>query len=553
MSEPADRAGRALLAGALLAYLALSLVCWRSPGQAVGDTLVQETFAVSQIARMEEGRLPQLWSRIYHGNTSGILMVPYLWLFGRDWSVMRSWNVLFGALTLAAGWGLTRRLCGAKAAGLFAVLLAVHPTFVFGTRAGNSHVSLTVFFSLATLYCLARWWDSGGTAPLERRPGSSDGAAPLAAAAFLAGAGLGTRFWFSWFLVALAAAALLYGGGLRRRIAALPPRRRALQAAAAAGAFAAATAPIWLGGLLGHPAFFLPVKGFTRRPELGSEAWGDMLAGSLKSFHEMLDGAAFQQYLFHDGAAPVVNALYPAVFWAALAWTVFLLARRGRGDPLLARAAFPAALLAALLLIGFLTYKTLRRHHLFMAYPLPLIVAAAALARLRGAERGWAKPLSTALFALLVGGDLRACAGAFVSLTHLGAMRMVSDSVYDAARWVRDAAAAGREPLVLGEEDALQPLVPLTRGAGVRFEPVLFFAGRAEPRVEVPSAGDLFPAALQGRLFLVRKRWEEPFPPGYMDAFLREAAGKGVVFRLRRRFFDGDGTLVYEGYAGEPA
>jgi hypothetical protein len=177
MSEPADRAGRALLAGALLAYLALSLVCWRSPGQAVGDTLVQETFAVSQIARMEEGRLPQLWSRIYHGNTSGILMVPYLWLFGRDWSVMRSWNVLFGALTLAAGWGLTRRLCGAKAAGLFAVLLAVHPTFVFGTRAGNSHVSLTVFFSLATLYCLARWWDSGGTAPLERRPGSSDGTA----------------------------------------------------------------------------------------------------------------------------------------------------------------------------------------------------------------------------------------------------------------------------------------------------------------------------------------------------------------------------------------
>jgi hypothetical protein len=521
-AAPSAPAAYAVLAGAVLVYLALSLACWKSPGQSVGDTLSQETFAIEQLDRLRRGEAPDLWSRVYHGNTSGILMIPYLWLFGDGWTVMRAWPVLFGVFTLIAGYLWTRRLFGTPTAAVFAALFAVHPTFVFGTRVGNSHVSMTIFFSTAALHCLTLWWDRTGAAATQERRTWWNGAAELAAAGVLLGLGLGTKFWFGWFAAAQALAALC--------------------------GFLAGSAPIWISELRNAQSVRQLAVEAAAGPAAGSREWAAMMRGSLSAFHGMLDGRAFYDYLFYDTAPPFVNAIYPAVFWAAFAWLAFLL---WKGEA--ARAALPLALIAALAVLSFTTYKTLIRHHLFVVYPMPLMIAAAALVRLRSAGAA-GRLSSSAVLALLLAGDLQASGGYLTVLKHLGAQRRVSDSIYDVAGWIRDAPAPGATPLVLGEHASLSSLVPLTRELSCRFEPVIV-PGSVARRLELafPDAAEVSAAARRGELLLVRKLWKQNFPQAQLDVFSEWARANGVEFKLRRRFFDRNGAPVYEGYVGVPA
>jgi hypothetical protein len=587
------RAEALVLAAAVAAYLALSLIEWKTPGQVRGDTLSQEVFALAQIENVREGRPVTLWSRVYHGNTSGLLMIPYLWLFGRDWSVMRSWYVLFGVLTLFAGYFWTRRLCGTKAASIFVLLMAVHPTFVFGTREGNSHVSSTIFFSTAALYFLTRWWDAAGRrtgrpplgavpvrgtgrpplgavpvrgtgrpplGAVQARRTEWDGVLSLAAAGLLLGLGLGTKFWFGWFAAGLTLSALFLLPGIRRRLS--PPRVVWRQAAAALGGFLAGSAPIWLVRFEGMSSLDVLREQVAAGPAPGSGAWTSMLRGSWQGFLWMLDGRAFYWDIFTRHPFSLANAAYPAAFLAAFAWLTFSLWKEkrtrtegaGRGPGSSGGEAFPALLLAAVMLLGATTYKTLLRHHLFIIYPLPLIVVAAALARLRS-RRAAGRLASTALIALLMAKDLQACAGYYVMMRNLGGLGHFTDAIYGVAEWVRDS-APGSAPLVLGDATSRKCLIPLTKGVLWGVHPYFDPGPLSLPDAHEALDHDLGPkgllaAARRDEVLFIRRRW----PPrggvqNRSEDFFRRAREIGVTFRLRRTFHDGDGVPAYDGFVG---
>ncbi|MDW8270675.1 MAG: glycosyltransferase family 39 protein, partial [Anaerolineae bacterium] len=129
----------------------------------------------------------------------GGLNIYALWLFfrlgGIDVATMRLWPVAVGLVIL----GLTFRL-GRWAGGLgvgfaAAILLAVHPSYVFFARQGIYVTNTTIAFSLAILLALLRLIATG-----QRRW--------WYLAAFLAGLGLWAKFIMLWPLAATALLAL---------------------------------------------------------------------------------------------------------------------------------------------------------------------------------------------------------------------------------------------------------------------------------------------------------------------------------------------------------
>lgn len=109
---------------------------------------------------------------------------------------LRMMTVLMGMATLITAFGAARQLAGNRAGVLTALLLAVHPTFIFWTRQGVFVTSYILPLALGSLWLLARWWQGGR-------------AWNLWLAAFLMGIGLWGKLLFVWFMGAIFLAWLL--------------------------------------------------------------------------------------------------------------------------------------------------------------------------------------------------------------------------------------------------------------------------------------------------------------------------------------------------------
>lgn len=125
----------------------------------------------------------------------GGLNIYALWLFfrlgGIDVVTMRLWPIAVAVVILALTFRLGRWAGGPGAGFVAAILLAVHPSYVFFARQGIYVTNTTIAFSLGILLALLRLVETG-----QRRW--------WYLAAFLAGLGLWAKFIMLWPLVATA-------------------------------------------------------------------------------------------------------------------------------------------------------------------------------------------------------------------------------------------------------------------------------------------------------------------------------------------------------------
>lgn len=150
----------------------------------------------------------------YMGAVQASLLALSFTVAGVSVPVIRWTFLLLGTVPLLLTYAITRRLLGGAAAIIATALLAVDPTYVFGTRSDFGPVLVIMICRLGILWLLARWWRSARLVF-------------LLGAAFVAGVGLYDRFNSLWFLLALPlTGALLYWHALRDRMVALAWRAR---------------------------------------------------------------------------------------------------------------------------------------------------------------------------------------------------------------------------------------------------------------------------------------------------------------------------------------
>jgi hypothetical protein len=573
--------GEALAAGLLIAlFLLLTLSHFRSPG-IIYDTLSNETQAARWAEALRGGaRLADLpgfgESPLYHGRVTSHLMLPYFYVFGRGWAQLRLWPAAFGALTLLLTYLFCRRGFRSPAVALAALgLLAAHPSFVSGVKAGAYHVSSMVFFSTAAAFGLLRWWQTGKGLFLFLAMAST-------------GVGIGTRLWFVWFAAALFASALAFAGELRRRF---PPAKLLAHGGLALAAFLAGAWPVVrteyrhgfssLGDFLDTKSIFVSGEG------------GGRVLEAFRGFHSMLEnGVFFQQCYFHLAVPQqAANALYPWLFWAAVLWALHYALFR-RPAPHRGLVAWLLTVVALMLAQSFAS-KSAPRWHFFVLYPFPQVLmafaAVDALAFFR--RRRLALVATAALCAALAAGEARSLREFFRRLDSHGALRKSTDAVHDAAAWL---GARDRPPdtlllivpdvfhtLYLGypslgldparhltaevlpnpshlERVALESLV-VSRAGGKSHEALL-----AEAReFPFPVLDDFASAASDAWESLVRSgRYGEvlflldgePAEPRAADAFhfyraASWAAARGRAWRLEKLFLDKDGVPALAAYS----
>jgi len=121
----------------------------------------------------------------------GSLYVVIAWIAfgvgGVSVESLRAASVVIGALTILAGFLASRRLFDAQTAALCAILVAVHPAFIFWTRQGVYVTSYILLLGLLALWLLVRWYQGGK-------------AYNLMLAAFLMGVGLWGKLLFIWLM-----------------------------------------------------------------------------------------------------------------------------------------------------------------------------------------------------------------------------------------------------------------------------------------------------------------------------------------------------------------
>ncbi|MSQ14484.1 MAG: hypothetical protein EXR50_01285 [Dehalococcoidia bacterium] len=126
----------------------------------------------------------------YVGTVSTYLLIPFFKVMGIGVISIRSMTVLFGGLTVVLTFILMNRLVNRYVGLTSALLLAVHPSFVFYARQGVHVSSVMSVIALGSLLVLVEWYRTR----LRWQ---------LWLGAFLLGLGLSTKVLFLWFILAV--------------------------------------------------------------------------------------------------------------------------------------------------------------------------------------------------------------------------------------------------------------------------------------------------------------------------------------------------------------
>lgn len=440
---------------------------------------------------------------------------------------LRACSAACGAAIVAMSYALARRWLGREAAAAGGLLLAVNPAFVVYSRVSFYAVELPLAaFGLAALLLADEW----------RRRRST---AALCGAALVLGLSTSLSTKSLALLLAVPAALALRAPGCPR------PSRR--QAWAAAAAFAAGAAN-WLAFNLSHP---------------GGGVWGRLIlallpGGADADNADVLGGAAVragQLLRLLDGRTPLslagpaesLDVLLPWACAAACAAAAWRLARGRDGErPLAALLVLPGVILAATVF----SPGGRDAQHPLAAWPYPLLLVGAALARLAealsarwGPVRG--RAAAGALTLLLAASSARADRAFFSVLRRTGGAGLWSDAVYGLADHLDRVRPSRTLHLHWGSS---RSVYVLTQG---RVRPYLstdfwrYVHSRAGVRAVLRDPRARFVAVAEDMEGIVGH-------PQWIPTLGKIARVLGRRLELEREFRDREGRVIFKVYRTEP-
>ncbi|MSQ27720.1 MAG: phospholipid carrier-dependent glycosyltransferase [Dehalococcoidia bacterium] len=458
----------------------------------------------------------------YVGPVHTYAAVPFFVLFGANPTALRLMTVAGGAATVILTYYWVRDLSSSRTAGwIAALLLAVHPSFVYYVRQGVHVSSLLALWMVAALWLLLRWRRGGG-------------AWALVTGVFLLGVGVTTKVLFAWVIVALAViggtsalAASLWPSSLKPGW----PSRRTLTVLVAAAAFIAGCAPLVIYNLqTGGTLEALARGALVSQHGVDNTRYFENLRARLDSFRLLLDGGHF--WFLGGIHGTVLNPLALVAALVVLAASAFRRVASARQN---AAAGFLVAFMALVLLQSPLTLSDIYPTHLFLL--LPIVAAAIAIA---AQAAGTFSPLagrSAIVAALLLatanaGIDLQYRA----SLVASGGLAGHSDTINRLASYLDEHGIAQPYALDWGMKYSIELLTQ------DRVKPVEVFGYYPDPD---PGFGVRMAAATAGPGATLL--FHEPSHTVYhrFDALGRILQTSGQELKLVQSFRQRDGTPIY--------
>ncbi len=314
------------------------------------------------------GRYFPLMVMDYVGPLNTYLLVPIFALAGIGTTGIRLLTMAGAAIALVLGYAATRAVLGTWVAAGTVLLASVHPSFLLWSRQGVFVSSLMSVMSSGSLWLLYRWYT-------RRQPRD------LVLGAFLLGLGLSAKLLFLWWVLALLtafAAAEAFRRWQHQRVVAPSPRPSPKlgrgAGALACLAFAVGSAPVLLFNLqtLGTVDVVLSNLLTTRYGVSNLDFAGNLRTMAVAFWGILQDG----QFWYLGGG--YTNPFYPFAF-ALAATLVALLAGfvprlgRRRGGVLLI-----LWLMTAVVIQSAFTVSSLASAHLYILYPWPQAILAAA-------------------------------------------------------------------------------------------------------------------------------------------------------------------------------
>lgn len=456
----------------------------------------------------------------YVGAINTYLLLPFFALLGVEVFALRLAMVAVGGLTIVLCYGLGRELFGPDGSGaaLAALLLAVHPSFVFFSRQGSHVTSITAALAVASLCCLLRWHRGKGNGHLYL-------------GALLLGLGLWAKVLFLWFIVAALGVYLI-----ARRFGSTGTPIRWDKGIVAVVAFLLGAWPLLLynvetGGTLEVLRHYSIISQYG----VNNLAILTNLGARLDSLRTLLVG----DYFWFLGGPFAFEPYWPT-FGALVVLGLILALRRGtapRGPSFVLMLAF----VALVIIQSCFTLSGLWATHLYPLVPFLAILAGASLSLLRESLRpaalGYvlAAGITIALLLGSLGVDLRY----HQALTRTGGLATHSDAIYHLSAYLDQ--QGGAEPVAL--DWGIKYSVQLsTQG---RVNPVEIFGYESEPSLAFYHR--LYRYLVDpDRLYLLHASGFEVFP--YGEAFLSLAGRLGKEAVLQQAIAQRDGTPIYQVY-----
>ncbi len=411
---------------ALLVFLILSLYQLHLPGlhydeaqevlPAMQLLLGQPTEPFRGAAIRVAGRAFPLMIYDYLGTVNTYLVIPFFALLGIDVISLRLMALIIGALTIVLAYGVAREIFDEKVAALSALLLSVHPSFIFWSRQGVYLTSVISALSMGSLLAFLRWY-------------RQEKARYLYLGSLLLGLGLFAKFSFLWFLVGLLLALVT----VRKRV--LPRLVIPTQGTLALLFLTLGSLPLILFNLQTRGTVEIIRKYlFTSYLGVNNLAFGANFLIRLHQFIVLLQGGQFW-YLGEVWA----NSFYPPLFLSALLSIIPLLSKEREW---VLKIAFLVVILITMLPLSAFTPTGLKLAHYVIFLPLPQILLAASLGLwMRQEPKRLFLPAALLVATVLFLFDLRVDTGYHRALTRTGGFDGYTEAIYQLTPYLEEKGA----------------------------------------------------------------------------------------------------------------
>lgn len=526
---------------ALLLFFALSLYQLHLPGlhydeaqevlPAMQLLLGQPTEPFRGAAIRITGRALPLMIYDYLGTVNTYLVLPFFVLLGIDVISLRLMAVTIGALTIVLAYGVAQEMFDEKVAALSALLLSVHPSFIFWSRQGVYLTAVISALSMGSLLACLHWC-------------RQKKARYLYLGSLLLGLGLFAKFSFLWFLVGLLLAGLLITV-LKRALTTSygvprdPVRKLTMnhhlptpaQGTISLLFFALGSLPLILFNLqTGGTVEIIQKYLFTSYLGVNNLAFGANFLTRLGQFIVLLQSGQFW-YLGEVWA----NRLYPLLFLLALLSTIPLLFKEREWG---LKIAFLGTILITMLPLFAFTPTGLKYAHFVILLPLPQILLAACLGL-------WMRQEPRRLFllaALLVATvlflfDLRVDIGYHRDLRRTGGFDGYTEVIYQLAPYLEEKGA----PTVAMDWGVRNNVLFLTQG---RVDPPEAFGFESLEEPDMGFRERLLPHLADPRTLYIFHSPEETIFKRW-DSFQALVAEEGKEIRVGKVFTDRSGKQIF--------
>ncbi len=364
----------------------------------------------------------------YHTALQSYFLLPFLLVIRNPVAAVRIAALTFAIAAILATYFCVREFVGRTGAFLAALFLAANPFFLYQSRIGIMPGVVMLAFSTTALWCLLRWYRTGGPRYLM-------------AASLLLGVGSCVRIWFFWLPAALLVAAAVYRKELK-------PRLHAAEFWAGALGFAAGSAFRWLPESLdGFRTISYIASHFPRTGYADNLAVAANISTRLKQFAQTLAGIMTDPVgVMPQPEVHVYGLGVKAHSLAFLTAATLLLAGRKRTEPvsdIAVKGRFFILLLLLMLSFSIYTLSCYRQDHLLLLLPLPQIILALGVLRgyeLLTAPAGvWprlAGAVSLGVLAVSLLGHLVAACQLERRMGRVGGEDRMSDAVYEVGDWL---------------------------------------------------------------------------------------------------------------------